>query len=123
MRKYFAFALIFFAACSSPKKPKFEGHVGVQKVGPGEYMFLETTGDKLGYSAFELDEIARSYIKEKKVPFELDGTERNIWIQTDGSPTMAKVYFGSGPAHPTLQVDIGRDGKVKRHIIHAKTGG
>lgn len=111
-----------FAACAAPQKRNFEGRTGVQKQGPGEYMFVETSGRKMGYSAFELDQIARNYITTNNVPFELEGANRNIWVQTDGSPVIAKVYFGSGLGLPTLQVDIDREGKVKRHFIHRKTG-
>jgi hypothetical protein len=121
-RRVFCLGAILFAGCASPKTD-FTGHTGVQNQGAGEYMFVQTSGKKMGYSALELDRIARTYVMDNKVPFDLQDTARNIWVQTDGSPVIAKVFFSGGTGRPVLQVDIDREGSVKRHLITPATKG
>jgi hypothetical protein len=80
-------------------------------------MFVSSSGSKVGFSALELEQIARCYAEAQKVQFQFEGTEKTIWIRTDGSPIIADVYFFAALGKPSLHIEIDRDGKVKRHKI------
>ena len=113
MKSSFVTLLIatLFVGCSAPK---FDRRPGVQAQGTHEYMFVKSSGNKVGFSALELEQIARSYAEAQKVQFQLEGTEKTIWIRTDGSAIIADVYFFGALGKPSLHVEIDRDGKVKR---------
>jgi hypothetical protein len=96
--------------------------LGVQAKGDYEYMFISGEGHKAWYSALELEQIARAYAKDKKLDFNLDTAEKNIWVHTDGGKVLAEVWFLSGPGKPYLQILIGRKGNVLKHKIETKAG-
>jgi hypothetical protein len=97
--------------------PSFDSRPGVQTQGPHEYMFVKASGSKVGFSALELEQIARRYNQVQKAPFQLDGTEKMIWIRTDGSPILADVYFFGNIGKPSLHIEIDHDGTVSRYKI------
>ncbi len=99
-----------------------DNRVGVQAKGDYEYMFISGDGHKAWYSALELERIAMDYAKEKKLDFNFDGAERNIWVHTDGGKVLAEVWFLSGSGKPALQILIGRKGNVIKHKIETKAG-
>jgi hypothetical protein len=101
-----------------------EPRLGVQVKGEHEYMFVNGDGQKQWYSALELEQIAIDYVKSKKLEFEFEGTQKNIWVHTDGGKVLAEVWFTSPVGKPGLQILIGRKGEVIKHktIEPKKTG-
>jgi hypothetical protein len=71
----------------------------------------------------ELERIAKAYAKSKKLAFEFEGTDKNIWVNTDGVKVLAEVWFSSGVGRPALQIQIGRKGNVLKHKIVEVMGG
>jgi hypothetical protein len=100
-----------------------DSRLGVQSKGEHEYMFVGGDGQKAWYSALELERIAKAYAKSKKLAFEFEGTEKNIWVNTDGGKVLAEVWFSSGVGRPALQIQIGRKGDVLKHKIVEVMGG
>ena len=95
--------------CSSPQD---KGKVGVLAQDPHEYMFVAGNGQKAWYSSLELDRIARSYAAEHKLDFTFEGTEKAVWVRTDGGRVLADVYYSSAIGQPILHVAIDHHGKV-----------
>jgi len=89
----------------------------VQQKGPHEHMFVSAAGHKHWYSALELENEAKRYVKERGIQFDFDSAEMNIWVVTDGSPGLAKVSFSSGIGKPSLIVDINRHGGAYSHFL------
>jgi hypothetical protein len=82
----------------------------------GQNVFVHGTGDKW-FSATDLEQIARGYAKQKKIDFNFELTERNVWVSTSGSNIIASVCFSSGMGEPILKVEIDRTGKaVASHL-------
>ncbi len=104
-------AVAVLAGCSSPSR------VGVIAQGPHEYMYVAGDGQKAWYSALELEKTARRYADEHKLEFNFEGTEKNVWVNTDGGRVLADVYYSSGLGEPSLSIAIDRYGRVIRHRI------
>lgn len=68
-------------------------------------MFVKSSGSKVGFSALELEWIARGYADAQKLQFQFEGTEQVIWIRTDGSPIIADVYFMAALGKPSLHIE------------------
>jgi hypothetical protein len=100
-----------------------EPHLGVQAKGEHEYMFISGDGKKQWYSALELEQIAMNYVKAKKLEFSFEGTEKNIWVHTDGGKVLAEVWYTSAAGKPGLQILIGRKGEVIKHKTTESSGG
>ena len=88
---------------------------GVKDKGQHEHMFISAEGAKEWYSALELEGIARRYAETKKVDFQFEGAEMNIWVKTDGGKILADVWWSHAIGKPSLHVEIGRDGKPTRY--------
>ena len=99
-----------------------DSRLGVQTKGGHEYMFVSGEGKKAWYSALELEQIANAYAQSKKLDFKFEGTEKNIWVHTEGGKVLAEVWFSSGVGRPALQIQIGRKGHVINHKIVEGTG-
>ena len=95
----------------------FDSRPGVQAQGKHEYMYVKSSGRKVGFSALEFERIARRYAKDNKLPFNFKRAEKNIWIRTDGLPVIADVYFSHGLGEPVLHIEIDKDGNVTKHNI------
>jgi hypothetical protein len=125
----FLFVAVLLVGCGTPKydggRPDLQalgshesdGRPGVQAQGAHEYMFVKSSGRKVGFSALEFEQIARQYAEQQRLQFQFEGTEKMIWIRTDGSPIIADVYFIAALGEPSLHIEIDRDGKVKGHNI------
>jgi hypothetical protein len=100
-----------------------DSRLGAQSKGEHEYMFVGGDGQKAWYSALELERIAKAYAKSNKLAFEFEGTNKNIWVNTDGGKVLAEVWFSSGVGRPALQIQIGRKGNVLKHKIVEVMGG
>jgi hypothetical protein len=74
-------------------------------------VYVNGAGDKW-YSAWELEQIARDYARQRKIQFSFEGAERSVWVRTSGSNIIASVSFSSGMGKPIFMVDIDRSGKV-----------
>ena len=107
--------VLLFAIISTG--PAADRRVGVQSRGEQEYMFVMGDGQKAWYSALELEQIARTYAQTQKLDFKFEGTEKSVWVHTDGGKVLAEVWFKAGGGRPTLQVHIGRKGNVLKHKI------
>ena len=94
---------------------------GVQAQGDDEHMFVSGDGQKEWYSVLELQRIA-SLRCQQKPDFKFEGTEMNIWVNTDGRKVLADVWFLADIGKPSLHVEIGRDGKVRKHKIEVLYG-
>ena len=77
-------------------------------------------GEKAWFSALELENLARDYVKTNKIDFDFTDSETTIWVSTGGGRILAEVFF-SPPRYgrPALNVEIGRNGKVLGHRIAA----
>ena len=101
-----------------------DARVGVELQGPHEYMFVEGSGEKTWFSALELENLARDYVKTNKIDFDFTDSETTIWLSTGGGRILAEVFFSpSRYGRPVLNVKIGRNGKVLEHSIGAKLCG
>src|SRR4051812_19560840 len=98
---------ILAAGCSSSRFPT---RYGVHEHEPNEFMFVSADGEKEWYSALEFDRIARRYAEAQRLAFDFQGTERTVWIKTDGGRVLADVSYSSGMGKPFLQVTINRHG-------------
>jgi hypothetical protein len=88
----------------------------------GQNVFVHGAGDRW-YSAADLEQTARDYTKQKKIDFNFELTERNVWVPTSRSNIIASVSFSSGMGEPILRVDIDRAGKaVAGHLWIASCG-
>ena len=99
-----------------------DARLGVQVKGDYERMFISGDGQKAWYSALELEQIALAYAGSKKLDFNFEGTDRSVWVHTDGGKVLAEVWFHSGAGKPALRVDIGRKGNVLKHKIEPSGG-
>jgi hypothetical protein len=95
----------------------FDSRPGVQAQGKHEYMYVKSSGRKVGFSALEFERIARNYAKDNKLTFNFKRADKSIWIRTDGSPVIADVYFSHGLGEPVLRIEIDKDGNVIKHNI------
>lgn len=109
-----ALLAILAVGCSTSRFPT---RFGVQAHEPGEFMFVSADGKKEWYSALEFDRIARRYAEEQRLAFDFQGTERMVWIKTDGGRVLADVFYSSGMGKPVLHVAISRHGQAIRHDI------
>ncbi len=101
-----------------------DGRIGVETQGPHEYMFVEGSSEKAWFSALELENLARDYVKRNEIDFDFADTEKTIWVSTSGGRILAEVFFiPSRYGKPVLNVKIGRNGKVLGHSIGAKLCG
>ena len=89
-------ALVLFSAFAHAQQP---------------HVYVNGVGDKW-YSARELEQTARHYLKERKMQFALEGAKPIVWVNTSGSNVMAAVSFASGVGSGIVVVDIDRHGKV-----------
>lgn len=94
-----------------------DSRVGVTARDPHEYMFVAGDGYKAWYSALELEQIARRYADEHKLEFTFEGTEKMVWVKTDGGRVLANVAYSSGVGQPILYIAIDRHGRVINHDI------
>jgi len=109
-----ALSAVLLSGCASPRH---DSRVGVQAHDPGDYMFVSGAGQKSWYSALELEQAARQYADEHKIEFQFDGTEKRVWVKTDGGRILADVYYSSGIGQPVLHIAIDRRGRVIGHDI------
>jgi hypothetical protein len=79
-------------------------------------MFVRSSGQKVGFSALEFEQLARAYAQQKKLPFDLEGAQKTIWVDTRGSKIIARAYFDL-PSGQILVVEIDRDGRVADHTV------
>lgn len=107
--------LAVFLVCGCT--PRFDSRFGVLERGPHEYMFVQAAGPKTWYSALELKKIALEYLREQAIEYPWRGRKVTIWVNTDGSGTLATVCFEATIAEGLLTVEIGRDGKARNHTI------
>ena len=70
----------------------------------------------LWYSAEELDWIARRYVADHRVDFDLRGTSAVVWVPRRGD-YLARVEYFRDLGKPVLSVYIGFGGQVLRHDI------
>src|SRR4051812_40644943 len=101
-----ALSIMLLSAASS--------RLGVFDKGEHEYMFIRADGPKEWFSALELARAAKGYAESKNVVFAFEGTEPQIWVNTDGKMVLADVYWSHGIGKASLHVEIGRDGKPIR---------
>ena len=79
--------------------------------GQQPHVYVNGAGDKW-YSARELEQIGRDYVRERKIQFSSAGTKPIVWVNTTSSNVMASVSFASGVGSGLFIVDIDRHGKV-----------
>jgi hypothetical protein len=114
MRQTVLFAAAFLACGCAPR---FDSRLGVLEQDPHEYMFVQGSRQKTWYSALELKKAALKYLTEEAVEYPWQGRKVIIWVNTDGRSTLATVCFEATMVEKFLTVEIGRDGKVRRHTI------
>ncbi|MDB6124380.1 MAG: hypothetical protein JWQ71_3373 [Pedosphaera sp.] len=99
-----------------------DSRLGVKTKREPEHMFIANTyiagdGPNEWFSALQLGRIARRYVEEKKVDFRFEGAEMSVWVKTKGGKVLADFSWSSGMGKPSLQVEIGRDGKPISYSI------
>jgi hypothetical protein len=94
---------------------------------PGSFLFNADTGSALWRTRnTDFVQIARDYAREKKIPFDFQGTSAVLMIYQERRSVIARVEFGGGLGTPCLAVWIDPSGRVVRHgtgVVHDTIGG
>ena len=68
------------------------------------------------YSAEELDWIARDYAATQHIDFNFQGTSALIWVSRK-TEYLATLEYGHRIGEPVLIIEIGLDGRVRKHLL------
>jgi hypothetical protein len=89
-----------------------------ERVPTNYFLFNEDAKSGLWRSRYDdFIEIAKAYAKEKRIPFNFEGTSANLWVVQENGALIARVDFRNRFGSTYLDVDIDTAGRAIRHYI------